>query len=798
MPGSVVRGPPHPPPSDHTVGGEHEADGAVEVGAVDADPLELGEHRRRRVPVVVASPDPDQRVARPDGREEPRGVRRAPMMRDLEHGGAQRRRVAQQQRLGDHLCVAGEEHAAARGGEVQHDGVLVAVEGERPVGRRREDADLGAPEGEALPGVHPLEGDAAGGGHALGLGRGQRHVRGQRRGANEQRPDGEGAQHGRQPAGVVVVGVGDDHGVERADPTLAQPREGEGRVGPAVHEEPDGAPGTVGDLDEDRVALPDVERRDGQVRDRRRREGAGQRGGDDHADEARRGEPRRPPSQQERTTEREDERRDGRRGERRGVDAAPVRRPCGSTEDPSDRRTGQRGEHAAGHRPGEADEHGDEADALGERREGHGDQVRGHRPPRHPLVERQQQQRCRPRLGTDAGRDEEAHRPRPAEALGDAGGQEQHPRRGGDGEAEAEVAGQQRVDEEQEHHRHRQGVAGVGAAAHQTRPEDEPRHHPRPQDRGLPAHQHDVPDQGRERGDPPSSRPRPEQHRSAEHPGQHQPHVASRHDDEVGEPCGGQLLPARRRLPADVAGEQPGEDGRPVGVEVCRGDVPCPLADGGGRPPDPRVGGDHLELTGRGQQRARVEAAQVRVEARAAQRASADRPVDAVPEVGQILARGQAEGGPLPHRTAVDLPDPDHRPGPVLGGARLGDDRRLDVHGAAPLGQGGHLRRRGELGPPAGQPGAEQRQPGEGEQESSPVPRSPCHGQRGEGGGREHDDAQQRGPRRSGDQAGDPQDPGEDPRADGAHRGVTRRRARPGIGRSSPRSRGPAAAGRPR
>ncbi len=109
----------------------------MQIGAVDAGGRvgQVVQHCGVGMPEGVVAPDADERELRADGVEEPGCVRVPAVMGDLEHVGAQRVRVLQEQRLREDLGVSGEQHAAVGVVEAQHERDLVEVGADRPVAR---------------------------------------------------------------------------------------------------------------------------------------------------------------------------------------------------------------------------------------------------------------------------------------------------------------------------------------------------------------------------------------------------------------------------------------------------------------------------------------------------------------------------------------------------------------------------------------------------------------------------------------------------------------------------------------
>lgn len=182
------------------------------------------------------------------------------MVGDLEEARRKPPRHGREQCLlaGD-LDVAREQRDASTPRDPQHErGVVdlpVATE-ERTTRRRPQDLDVEIPDAGALPGRRLCHHDTAFGGHVRDP---LAEVVLDRDGAPPQRPDAGVPEHVDQPAGVVGVRVAHDHHVEPVVPVASQPRGGTA-VGAGVDQH-----ARVGRLDQDGVALADVDGRDAQV-----------------------------------------------------------------------------------------------------------------------------------------------------------------------------------------------------------------------------------------------------------------------------------------------------------------------------------------------------------------------------------------------------------------------------------------------------------------------------------------------------------------------------------------------------
>lgn len=99
------------------------SDVSVTVGAPDrdAEPRQLTQEQRRRVPIVVVQAHADHAHRGVHGREEVRiGVRRA-VVRDFEHIGVHVDVGGEHRLLRFHLGVAGQEDAALADGRAKHE-----------------------------------------------------------------------------------------------------------------------------------------------------------------------------------------------------------------------------------------------------------------------------------------------------------------------------------------------------------------------------------------------------------------------------------------------------------------------------------------------------------------------------------------------------------------------------------------------------------------------------------------------------------------------------------------------------
>ncbi len=262
---------PRPPRNlrrDRAVGARRERHRAVAVRAVDAraDAGQTVEDGGVGVAVTVAGADRDERVVGSDCSQELlRGRGAAAVMADLEDGDVA---LVQQARLDAGVGVAHEQGREAPVADAQHDGPVVGRGGGGAggaAGRGAEDLEVdavGGP-GVARGGAAPGDPRAAGLGRAVHVAALAAAEAGPQHGAGR-----DVAQHGRQAARVVFVGMSEHDGLEAPGPLAVQVRHhpGEARVRaaeaarPRVYEEPPSA----GRAERDGVALPHVYGHDSQ------------------------------------------------------------------------------------------------------------------------------------------------------------------------------------------------------------------------------------------------------------------------------------------------------------------------------------------------------------------------------------------------------------------------------------------------------------------------------------------------------------------------------------------------------
>ncbi|HWH32695.1 MAG TPA: hypothetical protein VNU01_08485, partial [Egibacteraceae bacterium] len=371
---------------------EAQADGAVQVRAEHLHPVQGRQHVRVRVPVGVARAGRHHGGVRADGRQEPLGVGGAAMVGHFQHLGAQPPRRAQRPLLRQHLAVAREQDAPARPVHPQQEAVLVRRRAGQAGARRAEHLHERPAQPERLAAVHAHDRDAeAAGGIQRPCGRAAaRHGRMR---SDDQRGGPQPPQHLRHAAAVVEVAVAEHRDIEPLHPQAPQHRGGATGIRPGVHQHPHGAPGTRR-LDDDRVALPDVQRRERQGGHLRRQR----------------------PGQQPRHL-----------GGQRHVDAqlGPAGERGRHAAQRVQRRPGQRRQGRSPARVDLADRAGGQAGQLRRARQRHGQHVRGQREQRR-LTQAPQQRRCHGQLRGHRGRDGGAHPARAAQPAGHrgAGGQD--------------------------------------------------------------------------------------------------------------------------------------------------------------------------------------------------------------------------------------------------------------------------------------------------------------------------------------------------------------------------------------
>jgi hypothetical protein len=509
---------------------------ALPVGAVHphAGLSQPGQQPSGGVAVRVVRADRDQRHPGAGRGEEVRVGVAAPVVRHLQHVGAQVRAVGDDPRLGLSAEVAGEQDPQSLDGDPDDHGEVVGLRArgrpfrhggqhfhlratDRPPVAGYEDGPLSpAALDERLERLHPVVG------------------RGQRAGGHD--ADVPARKCSRQAGGMVGVEMGHQHQRQRVDTEPVQAAVDGADVRTGVDQDSrarargqhEGVTLTHVAGDRDGVRrwpaphrLPERPAQHNQAEDRGQcqrtqppeppQRPAGDQEQDGQQDRAGRpGRPARGAVGHVRRTLRDQDQPSRRpagapdQGIARGRQQCPHERG-GQTEDGRDRDRG-RSEQVGGE--------GDEADRSGET----GDDRRGHRSGRRTHGERIGQ-RCPAAALPEA--------PRPAGSQqDDAGG-------GGDGESEARVPGQPRVDQEKDTHRCTQGRQCRARAAGSQRHEGDRTHGRRAHDARAGTGQEHESDQGRTGDDRLHS---PVDRAPAERPeraGQHDGDVRSRHRGEV-------------------------------------------------------------------------------------------------------------------------------------------------------------------------------------------------------------------------------------------------------------------------
>lgn len=620
------------------------------------------------VTVAVVRTDPDQRQRRAHGGDEPVGVRVTAVVGHLQDIGGDRGARSHERALGLHLGVARQQERAGSGVDAHDDRGLVEVVVERAVTRRPEHVDAGRSQGEPIAGGDRDDRHAAPScGGTQSKHRGRATIRLDLVGADHDRPDAQGSDDGRKATAVVVVGVAECDDVEVVDAARPQGVEDVALARATVDQHAGGAAVGGRHLDQQRIALTDVQRGDRQVRRPARRQRARQASTGGDADDDRHGD---------------------RTAQLAGAGATAVQRParaatqrCGSEcpgcrpsqvghLDAAHPRAGDRGPLHDGQRrtgqvsddPGSAGSpagHGraGKPQHLGDRRGQRRDQVGRKRPDRKPAVQGDQDGR-RTDLRAAADGDAEGDRPRSGDPARQPRRDDQDTRGGRHRQHEAQVPRQPGIGQHQHDDGDGQQPRGVTESAQHAAG-----HHQHRDDRGAqhgrlgPRAQHEPP-QRDQHDRSPGPRRDPDGQGDPDHHGQHQPGVAPRHHDEVCEPRTPQRLHQLRVLAADVARHQPGQQGAPASAQRVvrhRADVIAQLAGPGDRAVARR---DLVEGTHRVQRHDRAETAEVPIEAIGAQRRGG-RP-QCHPGAHRRCVDGrlvQAHGGSLAHRVALQVPD---------------------------------------------------------------------------------------------------------------------------------------------
>lgn len=262
-----------------------------------------------------------------------------------------------------------------------------------------------------------------------------------------------------------------------------------------------------GGLDEDRVALADVDGRHRELANRDERGGERQRGDGEARGRDQPGAPASASAAGQQPPPAGSGRDDADRTCRLDRDAVAVECACRAEHD-RERRAGhgeERGGGAGGDGPDECRRRGDR---RGDRRRGNRDHVRGDGDQRN-VTERAQQQRSDRKLRPER-RGQEGCRPlrQPGEAAADVRGDHQHPEGGGRRQQQPRRRGCTRVEQAHQQNRPGQGVTGVPQVTAPHRQQNQPGHDRRTDDARLPPGEEREPGDGH--GHHPATSPRPD------------------------------------------------------------------------------------------------------------------------------------------------------------------------------------------------------------------------------------------------------------------------------------------------
>ena len=184
-----------------------------------------------------------------------------------------------------------------------------------------------------------------------------------------------------------------------------------------------------------------------------------------------------------------------------------------------------------------------------------GDGDQGHRP------EREEQQRRHGQLGR------KRHRKRHGHAIGEVRSDRDESEACGDGQLEADRADEKRIDEHERGDGEREAPQAGHRPAHRGREQRHPGHRHRPDHRWLPPGRGAEDRQHRRRG----GQPRAERETSKTGRGQREGErdVLPGDGEQVGQPCGAEVLHVSRILAAVVAQHDPGEQRSPLGGKAA-------------------------------------------------------------------------------------------------------------------------------------------------------------------------------------------------------------------------------------
>jgi hypothetical protein len=504
-------------------------------------------------------------------------------------------------------------------------------------------------------------------------------------------PQGRGVralEHRWDAAGVIGVPVGHHDQVEIGVAVALQPPCGHVPVA-GVDQHP-----RTGTTEQEGVALPDVDRRDGegvyrQVAAEERRE-PGQDEGDDGDRRRSAGGPG--PWRGQQPTRAGEE-----CGDRRGCGQVGGAAPAGGRvrrgEDAACREGRDREQCRPGGHVDGSQGAGGERDGGGDHRERDGDEVRGHA--RHrDLAEGREQQRHHGELRADRDgqdvRDAARQPPPPLQPPTHPRRQHEDARGGRRREQQAERPGQERIDQDQEEDRTGEGVAAVAGDPALRGQQDHPRDGACPEHRRLEAGEVGEPQHHDRHRGAASTRAGPHERAEPEHPRDDGRDVHARHGGQVGHRRrfhrGAVGVRQQPRVPAHEADEQAADRRR--GVRGRGG--PGPGADvlARGREPAGVAGGDEdADVQHHRQVLLREPPAVAAVRQRARR---ARRPPPAAERRGLTRERWSVE--PITHQgdrgafagpPSVHLGDADRDVPAGRDATRLGGDRQRQVGGAA-------------------------------------------------------------------------------------------------------------------
>lgn len=326
------------------------------------------------------------------------------------------------------------------------------------------------------------------------------------------------------------------------------------------------------------------------------------------------------------------------------------------------------------------------ADGRGDRGGGDGDAVGGQRGERDGVGDGEQDRRDA-ELRAGGRTDQQRERARDGQPAGERGAGQQDTRGRQDRQREAELAGQQRIDQQEQHRGDRERVPCVVPASGRLREQHERRHHAGAQDGRLSADEHDEPQQRCQGEATAATRAEPGERRRADDAAEDQRDVGARHRHEVGQASCEELGLGLRRQPAGVAGHQARQQGRVVGGQTRDGRGPDAVAHDGGRGEQRVWRRDAAHRRHGVDGDAGVEPPHVRVEAVTFQRSGGGAEGDVGAQRGCGVKAVGAQQRSLADTPPVQGRHADEQPRAVLRRAGLGDRGRAHVCLAAARGQ---------------------------------------------------------------------------------------------------------------